>query len=265
MRENAMIEFTPTPVLISIGPLAIRYYSLAYLIGFLAAWYLFSKSAFREHAEDLTLWVALGVILGGRLGYVLFYAPQLFWTDFLEMFAIWRGGMSFHGGLLGCITAVVLYARSRKLAFFKLADILILPGLIGVVLGRLANFLNGELVGTITNVPWCVVIKGTAGCRHPSPLYEAAYSLIILLVVSIILWRKANNKLRLPDGAVFGVFMVLYGLFRTITTLWRDDPRWFLGLSTGQWLSTLTLLAGIGLLAWLHRNAHKPRAMKKRQ
>lgn len=265
MRENAMIEFTPSPILLSIGPLAIRYYSLAYLIGFLAAWYLLWKSPFREHAEDLTLWVALSVILGGRLGYVLFYAPSLLWTDPLETLAIWHGGMSFHGGLLGCFTAVTLYVRSRKLPFFALADLITLPALIGIILGRLANFLNGELVGTMTSVPWCVIIDGVAGCRHPSPLYEAAYTLVILIVVTILLWRKANNKLRLSDGAIFGVFLVLYGLFRTIANIWRDDPRWFLGLGTGQWLSILTLFAGIGLLAWFHRNAHKPHAMKKRQ
>jgi phosphatidylglycerol:prolipoprotein diacylglycerol transferase len=260
-----MIEFTPTPVLISIGPLAIRYYSLAYLSGFVAAWYLLSKSSFREHADDLTLWIALGVILGGRMGYVVFYAPSLLWTDFLEIFAIWRGGMSFHGGLLGCITAVALYVRSRKLAFFALADIITLPALIGLVLGRIANFLNGELVGTVTNVPWCVVIDSITGCRHPSPLYEAMYSAAILLVVSILLWRKAHGKLQLPDGAVFGVFLVLYGVFRTVTNIWREDPRWFLGLGTGQWLSILTLVLGTGLLVWLHRNAHKPRAMRKRR
>lgn len=255
-----MIEFTPTPILFSLGPLAIRYYSLAYLIGFLVAWYVFRRSALREHADDLTLWVALGVIVGGRAGYVLFYAPHLLWTDFLEVFALWRGGMSFHGGLIGCFAAVWLYARSRKLAFWSIADILTLPAAVGITLGRVANFLNGELVGTVTNVPWCVVTAGVEGCRHPSPLYEAAYSLVLLVLVLIAFKMRREKKLRIPDGAVFAWFLILYGALRTFVNQWRDEPVLFLHLGTGQWLSLLTALAGIALLVYLYRNPHKSRA-----
>lgn len=256
-----MIEFTPHPVLFSVGPLAVRFYGLAYLIGFIAAWFALRRSALREHADDLTLWIALGVVLGGRLGYVAFYEPSMLWSDPLGVFALWRGGMSFHGGLLGCVAAAVAYVRSRHLNFFALSDILTPPALVGIVLGRVANFLNGELVGTVTSVPWCVVMDGVQGCRHPSPLYEALYSFVLLLITLVLLVRR--ERLRLPTGAVFAWFLVLYGVLRTIVNVWRDDPHWFLGLGTGQWLSVLVALGGIALLVALYRKSHKHPAKKK--
>jgi phosphatidylglycerol:prolipoprotein diacylglycerol transferase len=258
-----MIEFTPTPVLVSFGPLAVRYYALAYLIGFVAAWLALRRSTFREHADDLTLWTALGVVIGGRLGYVLFYEPSMVWLDPLGIFALWRGGMAFHGGLLGCFLAVALYARSRTLSLWRLADILTAPALVGIVLGRVANFLNGELAGTVTDVAWCVVTAGVPGCRHPSPLYEAAYTLAILAVV-VLLYRR-REWLRLPAGAVFGWFLVLYGALRTIVNAWRDDPRVVLGLSTGQLLSFVTGVVGIIVLVWLHRKRDKLSGKRKRR
>jgi phosphatidylglycerol:prolipoprotein diacylglycerol transferase len=171
--------------------------------------------------------------------------------------------MSFHGGLLGCLVGVWTVARLKRLPLAPLADRLVIPALVGIIAGRLANFMNGELVGTVTTVPWCVVIEGVTGCRHPSPLYEAAYTLAILAaVLALLAWQRRGVATR--DGTVIGVFLVLYGTLRTVANVWRDDPRWFLGLGTGQWLSVLTALVGVALLVHVYRKRDKPRAARRR-
>ncbi len=241
-----MIPFTPTPVLFSVGPIAVRYYGLAFASGFLLSYFALRKSALREHADDLILWIMVGVIAGGRIGEFIFYSPRLLWQKPLEIFMIWHGGMSFHGGLIGCLIGVWLYCRKHKLSLLDVADITVLPTAIGLVLGRTANFLNGELVGTVTNVPWCVVMDGVTGCRHPSPIYEALYTLVIVVVLACMIFLSKSKRAR---GTLFATFLILYGLFRFIVNFWRDDLLYF-GISTGQYLSLFTLVAGVWLMIW---------------
>jgi phosphatidylglycerol:prolipoprotein diacylglycerol transferase len=243
---------------LSIGPVAIRYYGLAYAIGFLLVYAALRRSSLSEHADDLTLRVMLGVILGGRIGEFVFYRPAALLSDPLSVLRIWEGGMSFHGGLIGCAIALAWYAHSRKLSLLRIADIIVIPASIALVLGRVANFLNGELIGTVTSVPWCVIVEGWTGCRHPSPLYEAGYSLVIALVLAALWWRAKRTQTPLVNGKLFGVFLVLYGVFRFTLNFFRDDIR-YLGISTGQYLSLLTALVGVWLLWKLSQRAAEER------
>lgn len=238
-----MIPYEPHPILFSIGPLAIRYYSLAYIAGFIIAYIALKKEYGKEQAEGLLSWLIVGVIVGARLGEALFYRPSIFFTDPLEIFMIWRGGMSFHGGLIGAMLAGWWYARKHKMQFLRLADTLVLPAAIGLAIGRIANWLNGELVGTVTNVAWCMEFPGYEGCRHPSQLYESFY----MFVIAGVLWWRHGRKHQ--DGFLFVVFVTLYGLFRFSFNFLRDDPRWVLGLiGTGQLLSLLMFFGGLYVL-----------------
>lgn len=243
-----MIPYEPHPILFSLGPLAVRYYSLAYIAGFLLA-YRWLKQAFnKEIAEDALTWIVLGTIIGGRVGYFIFYSPATLLSDPLELFRLWHGGMSFHGGLIGITAASAWFTRLRKIQFWEFADIMIIPAAIGLGLGRIANFLNGELVGTITNVNWCMQFPGFNGCRHPSQLYEAAYSFAI---AGIVYWQSRKKTER---GYLFAVFLALYGISRFLVTFLREDPRWF-GLSEGQYLSLVVLAIGVWLLGTKYKKS----------
>ena len=192
------------PILIQLGPFAIRWYALAYIVGILLGW-LYARAIIRNEQlwggpapmtvadfDDFIVWVTLGIILGGRLGYVLFYNPAYFAAHPLEALQLWKGGMSFHGGFTGCIAAVVLFARKRGIPVLSLGDITCAVGPIGLFLGRLANFINGELWGRPTDVPWAMVFPtGGPLPRHPSQLYEAALEGLVLLVVLGLLDPRA--------------------------------------------------------------------------
>ena len=240
-----MILYTPTPVLFSIGPLAIRYYSLAYILGFIFCWFALRKK-YGEQGEEILVYVMLATIIGGRLGEFLFYSPSTFITDPLEILQIWHGGMSFHGAILALVLVLAWYARRRRLSFLALADTLVVPATGALVLGRIANFFNGELYGTVTNVPWCVQVSGVSGCRHPSPLYEAAYTLAIFIVLFVLV--HGRSELSKQKGFLFFMFVTMYGVFRFVENFWRDDLRW-LGLSTGQYLCILMVILGSYMLA----------------
>jgi phosphatidylglycerol:prolipoprotein diacylglycerol transferase len=242
-----MIPYTPHPVLFSIGTIDIRFYSLAYLIGFILAYFAMRKRFGKNIAEDALVWIVLAVIIGGRLGYFIFYSPQTFWQDPFEIFKIWRGGMAFHGAFIAVVIAIVLFIRrSKNISFAQLADTLVIPAAIALGLGRIANFLNGELVGTVTNVIWCVQFPGFEGCRHPSQLYEAAYSFAI---AGILWWQsKRREKIKYKDGFLATIFIGLYGLLRFSTNFLREDPR-ILGVSEGQLLSFVMLAIAAYLLA----------------
>jgi phosphatidylglycerol---prolipoprotein diacylglyceryl transferase len=250
------------PVLVSIGPFAIRWYALAYIFGILLGW-LYARAIIRaERAwggpapltaldfDDFVLWVTLGVILGGRLGYVLFYNPAHFIAHPAEIPQLWKGGMSFHGGFLGCVLAVILFARRRGIPMLSLGDITCAVGPIGLFLGRLANLINGELWGRPTDVPWAVVFPGGGPLpRHPSQLYEAALEGLVLFAVLAILIRKGALK---RPGLIVGAFAVGYGLARSFAELFREpDPQLgFLwgGLTMGMLLSLPMILAGLGFI-----------------
>src|SRR5262245_6934577 len=190
------------PVLVQIGPFAIRWYALAYIVGILGGW-LYARAIIRAEKpwggpapltvtdyDDFIVWITLGIILGGRVGYVLFYNPAYFAEHPLEALQIWKGGMSFHGGFVGCIVAVVLFAKSRDIPMLPLGDITCAVGPIGLLLGRLANFVNGELWGRPSDVPWAMIFpRADPIPRHPSQLYEAGLEGIVLLIVLALMVR----------------------------------------------------------------------------
>lgn len=259
------------PALISIGPFAIRWYALAYIFGIVFGWIyarwmirsarLWGKSPPLTVADydDFVVWVTLGIILGGRIGYVLFYNLPYFAAHPLEIFQLWSGGMSFHGGFAGCVLAVVLFAWKRNIPVLSLGDLTCAAGPIGLFLGRLANFVNGELWGRVTDVPWAFVFPHAGPLpRHPSQLYEAALEGLVLFVVLALFVR--GGALRRP-GLIVGVFAIGYALARSFCELFRepDVQLGFLwgGLTMGMLLSLPLLLAGIGFVIYALRS---PRA-----
>lgn len=257
------------PVLVHIGPLAVRWYALAYIVGILAGWVyarglIAAKSLWNGTAplteidfDDFIIWITLGIILGGRIGYVLFYNLPLFAAHPAQIFQLWNGGMSFHGGFLGCTVAIILFARRRGIPILSLGDITTAVAPIGLFLGRLANFINGELWGRPTDVPWAMIFpRGGPVPRHPSQLYEAALEGIVLFVVLNLLVRWGALK---RPGVVTGAFALGYGIARITCEFFREpDPQLgFLwgGLTMGMLLSIPLLLAGIGILACsLHKS-----------
>jgi phosphatidylglycerol:prolipoprotein diacylglycerol transferase len=243
------------PVLLQLGPFAIRWYALAYVVGLLAGWrycvWLGSLPPMplgRALFDDFLVWAVLGVILGGRLGYVIFYNGEEYLQNPLKILMVWHGGMSFHGGLIGVILAMILFARSRGLPFFALADVLACATPIGLFFGRLANYNNGELFGRVTDVPWAMIFdRGGPEPRHPSQLYEAALEGIVLFLVLFYLARFTPMRGRL--GLLSGVFLTGYGLCRFFVEFLREpDPQLgFLtfGTTMGQLLSLPMILIGL--------------------
>jgi len=245
------------PVAIEIGPLVIRWYALAYLVGIIAGWryavHLARLDDLRPNGGDLDdflTWAMFGIILGGRLGYVLFYNPEVYLQNPLGILALWEGGMSFHGGLLGVVTAIVVFAYRRGIPVLALADLVACVAPIGLFLGRIANFINGELWGRVTDVPWAVVFPHAGDLpRHPSQLYEAFLEGLVLLVILAVLAQKPSIRRR--PGALTGVFLIGYGLSRITVEMFRepDAHLGFIvgGITMGQILSLPMLLLGLFL------------------
>jgi phosphatidylglycerol:prolipoprotein diacylglycerol transferase len=250
------------PVLIQLGPFAIRWYALAYIVGILLGWF-YARAIVRNaklwggpapmsvlDIDDFIVWVTLGIILGGRLGYVLFYNPSYFAEHPMEAFQLWKGGMSFHGGFTGCVLAVVLFAKKNKIPILSLGDVTCATGTLGVLLGRIANFINGELWGRPTDVAWGMVFpSGGPIPRHPSQLYEAALEGLLLFIVLALLIR--GGALRRP-GLIIGAFAVGYSLARSFCELFRE-PDAQLGflwntITMGTLLSIPLLLFGVALI-----------------
>ncbi|HEX9790489.1 MAG TPA: prolipoprotein diacylglyceryl transferase [Kiloniellales bacterium] len=250
------------PIAISIGPFAIRWYALAYIAGILLAWrycrWLASRPPVRLSAraiDDFLFWATIGIVIGGRLGYVLFYKPGYYLENPLEIVFLWRGGMSFHGGLLGVFAAVVFFARSQNIHFTVLSDIVAAAAPIGLFLGRIANFVNGELFGRPTDVAWGMVFPaGGPVVRHPSQIYESGLEGIALFIVLFILVRLGALR---DGGMLTGAFLVGYALARFISELFREPDLHigFLagGITMGQVLSLPMLLAGVGFIVWARR------------
>jgi len=265
------------PVLLHIGPVAIRWYALAYIAGIALGWgymrRLINKTTLwgpqgapldDRRLEDMVLWLALGVILGGRIGYILFYDLSAVMADPLRAFRVWEGGMAFHGGFLGVVIAALLYARAQKLNPWSLGDLLACAAPIGLCLGRLANFVNGELWGRPTHLPWGIIfcnshtpVDTSGQCyagylpRHPSQLYEAALEGLLLFAVLFVL-THIYKKLRQP-GLLMGVFIAGYGLSRILVENVRNPDAQmthFQVITMGMILSTPMVIAG-GLFIWL--------------
>ncbi|MBU1375507.1 MAG: prolipoprotein diacylglyceryl transferase [Alphaproteobacteria bacterium] len=263
------------PILVQLGPFAIRWYALAYVAGILLGWRyatgLLRNTALWTHRpapftpeqmDDLILWIAIGVIGGGRLGHVLFYTPGMLATDPLGVFKVWEGGMSFHGGVIGVSIAMIGFAWRNKLDLLRIADVVAPAYPIGHFLGRCANFINGELWGRPTDEPWGMVfcndqIRETFGycpagevARHPSQLYEAAFEGLILFL--ILRWATHSAKLGNRRGVITGIFIAFYGVFRiAIETVREPDqgmPNFPFGLTMGMILSIPMVLGGLFLI-----------------
>src|ERR1700742_4864114 len=254
------------PVAFSIGPFVVRWYALAYIGGIVLGW-IYARALIKNarlwagpvpitlpQMDDFILWVTIGIIVGGRTGYVLFYNPLFFLQHPAEIFELWKGGMSFHGGFLGCVAAVMLFATKNKISILSLGDITTAVGPIGVGLGRIANFINGELWGRPTDVPWAMVFPtGGPIPRHPSQLYEATLEGIVLFTVLAIMIRMGALK---RPGLILGSFIMLYGLARITGECFREpDPQLgFLwrGLTMGMLLSIPMVIVGAIMvsMAW---------------
>ncbi len=249
---------TIDPIAIQLGPLAIRWYALAYIAGIVLGWryalYLSQRPPVfmtREAIDDFIVWVTLGVILGGRLGFVFFYQPGRFLENPLEALQLWHGGMSFHGGLVGVLVAVAIFAHRRGISGLSLGDIVASVTPIGLFFGRLANFINGELYGRATDVPWAMVFPGGGPApRHPSQLYEALAEGLILFLVMI--WFNHRTEWRRQPGRIGGVFLCGYAVARMSGELFREPDSYlgFLlgGATMGQLLSLPMLLGGAYLI-----------------
>jgi phosphatidylglycerol:prolipoprotein diacylglycerol transferase len=253
------------PVAIAIGPFAIRWYALAYIIGLLIGWRYCLWVAKRPPAvasptaiDDFLVWATLGVVLGGRAGYVLFYKPDFYFHNPSEILQLWHGGMSFHGGALGVMTALVLFCRQRGLALLAFSDIVTSAVPIGIFFGRVANFVNGELWGRPTDVPWGVIFPGAPDPvptpRHPSELYEAGLEGIVLFLILFYFVRFTRARER--PGLVSGVFLIGYACARIFCEFFREPDAflgflWF-GATMGQLLSIPVLLLGIYLVWRAH-------------
>ncbi len=247
------------PIAISIGPLDVRWYGLMYLFGFIFANWLANRRAgkmadawTKDQVSDLLFAGFVGVVIGGRVGYVLFYNFDYFLADPLYLFKVWTGGMSFHGGLIGVTTAMFWYARKNQRRFFAVADFVAPLVPFGLGLGRLGNFMNGELWGRVTDVPWAMIFPGGGDVpRHPSQLYELTLEGVVLFIILNWFIRKPR-----PVGSVSGLFLVFYGIFRFIIEYFRE-PDAQLGLyggfiSMGQILSLPMILPGTLLLVWAY-------------
>ena len=245
------------PVLFSVGPLSVRWYGLMYLIGFAAAWGLGVYRARRsnglwneEQIGDLIFYGAVGVVLGGRFGYVVFYNVDYFLRDPLWLFKVWEGGMAFHGGLLGVLVAMYLFAKKQRKSFFQMTDFVAPLVPLGLGAGRIGNFIGGELWGRATDVPWAMVFPTDPARlpRHPSQLYQFAIEGIVLF--SVLWWFSSKPR---PRMAVSGLFLVIYGLGRFLVEFVRqpDDQLGFIAfdwLTMGQLLSIPMILFGLALM-----------------
>ncbi|MCW5575947.1 MAG: prolipoprotein diacylglyceryl transferase [Burkholderiales bacterium] len=246
------------PIALQLGPVAFRWYGLMYLLGFALIW-LFGRHRIdrnpgggwtRNDLDDVLFYGIVGTILGGRLGYVLFYKFGDYLAAPWKVFYVWEGGMSFHGGFLGVVIAMILFARSRRRDWLQITDFIAPLVPLGLAAGRMGNFINAELWGRPAEVPWAMVFPNVDGvARHPSQLYEFALEGVVLF--AILWWFTLKPR---PRGAASALFLIGYGVFRFGVEYTREPDSFLgflaLGLTMGQWLSLPMVLAGAGLLAW---------------
>lgn len=269
------------PVAISFGPIAIRWYALAYIVGIVLGW-IYARSLVKKERlwggpapitltqlDDFILWVTIGIIVGGRTGYVLFYNPAFFMQHPIEIFQLWNGGMSFHGGFLGCVAAVMLFARKNNISILSLGDITTAVAPIGILLGRIANFINSELWGRHADpsLPWAIVFpNGGPLPRHPSQLYEGGLEGILLFVILAVMIRMGALK---RPGLILGSFIAIYGLARITGEFFRepDAQLGFLwgGLTMGMLLSVPMVIAGTILMVMASRRQAREQMQKSIQ
>lgn len=250
------------PVFLSLGPLQFRWYGLMYVLAFISTYFIIRSESKRkglslssDDVSDLVFYGALGVVLGGRVGYILFYNLPFYLSNPLKLFAVWEGGMSFHGGFLGVVTSFVIYARRKKISFLSLLDMAALCAPLGLGFGRIGNFINGELYGRVTNVPWGIVFpNGGSLPRHPSQIYEAVLEGLVLFLIVRIASRNSSSV----TGVAAWSFVAGYGFFRFIVEFLRQPDEQlgkFLGgiFSMGQLLSFPMFLIGIFMVFSLYK------------
>ncbi len=273
MSSDSNVLYAPDfdPVAISLGPIDIRWYALAYLAGFIFVYMSFSylakpltlgqkhdKQALKQMVDDLLIYAVLGVVLGGRAGFVLFYEPHLLWNNPIQALRIWDGGMSFHGGLFGVLIACFIFARRQKISYLALMDVLAVSTPVALFFGRIANFVNGELWGRASDVPWAMIFKNAcylspSDCspRHPSQLYEAALEGLLLFIIMLIAWRMPF--FRRQTGLLSALFLLGYALFRFIVEFFREPDigldNVIFGLTMGQTLSLLMVAIALWLIS----------------
>ncbi len=258
-----------SPVLFSLGPFEVRFYGLVYALALLAAlfWFKHNEKKLNINAEELILYVFTFLIIGARLGHVIIYNLPYYLHNIKEIFFIWHGGLSFFGGLLGSLFGLWLYAKKDKKTKEEILRLLDYGAVLApffLFLGRIANFINSELYGKITNLPWCVYFPTTTGCRHPAQLYEAFYSIIIFAVLIYLFGlyyklkhtQKQHSKkeskiitsMHFKEGTIFYSFLTMYGLFRFITSFFRDEPAIFMNLTLNHFLCLALFFIGLFLL-----------------
>lgn len=259
------------PVIIELGPIALRWYGLMYLIGFAGAMYLANRRAdeegclwSKEQLSDMLFYGFLGVILGGRVGYVLFYQFSAFMDDPLYLLRIWEGGMSFHGGFLGVVAAMFWFAHKTKTTFLAVADFIAPLVPLGLGAGRIGNFINAELWGRTTDVPWAIVFPNAGMLpRHPSQLYEFFLEGVVLFI--ILNWARRKS---LPTGTIAGLFALGYGVFRFIVEYFREPDAHLQDfmdgyITMGQLLCVPMILVGLGIIIYAFKNRQQPQKAAK--
>ena len=247
------------PVAIELFSLKIHWYSLAYIVGIILGWYLAKKYYANKNIlskfDDYITYIIVGLILGGRFGYILFYNFDFYLDNPLDTLKIWQGGMSFHGGVLGIIFAIIIFAKKNNDDVFEYLDVVALVSPIGIFFGRIANFINSELYGSTTNVPWAVTFINIDNLpRHPSQLYEALLEGLVLFLILIFLRNKFSNK----PGLISGLFLIFYSIFRFFVEFYRVPDEQigyiFLNLSMGQVISLIFMISGVILFYFKYEN-----------
>ena len=258
------------PVLVDLGIFQIRWYSLAYIVGIILGWVYAAKiikltinneynftPVEKSDFDDLVVYLIVGIIFGGRLGYIIFYNFEYYGQNFFEIFKLWQGGMSFHGGLLGVIIATFIFSKNKKINFFKLSDIISCVAPIGIFLGRMANFINGELFGKISTLPWAVIFPNAGNiARHPSQIYEAILEGLFLFI--LINFLALKKHLIMKSGYISSFFLISYSILRIFSENFRE-PDQHLGylfnyFSMGTLLSFFTLIAGFLIIFFIKKN-----------
>ncbi|MBE6452049.1 MAG: prolipoprotein diacylglyceryl transferase [Alphaproteobacteria bacterium] len=247
-----------SPIMFSIGPVAVRWYSMAYLIGIVVGWWLINRNVrlnnlviSKAQVEDLIFYLTLGIIIGGRLGYAMFYGGAEMWVRPWRILELWKGGMSFHGGVVGVVVAIWLFSKKIKYNFLALTDLVVLYAPIGIFLGRVANFINDELWGRVTNVSWAVRFpSGGYLPRHPSQIYEGIMEGVLMFIILNILWKIPS--VRKKHGIVSSLFVMMYGIFRILLEQYREPDAqlgyFFGGITMGQMLSLPLIITGLLIL-----------------
>jgi phosphatidylglycerol---prolipoprotein diacylglyceryl transferase len=263
-----MIIHNFSPIFIDLGFFQLRWYSIAYIMGIALGWWFANKiiennkiykssNITTKIFDDLIIYLIIGIIIGGRIGYILFYNLEYYSENLIDAFKLWKGGMSFHGGLIGVVLGTIIFSKIKKISFFKLADIIACVSPIGIFFGRLANFINGELYGKVSAVPWAIIFPKIDNFpRHPSQIYEAALEgLILLLIINFFSLRK--NMIR-QEGYVSGIFLIFYSIFRLFAEIFREPDNHigylFNYYSMGMILSFFTLVSGLLIILYIKKN-----------